>query len=271
MTTIVTKNGVVVHEVPGAQLPVQVQVAAPTENTKSAKMKKWADNGALVQYHRLIDPLKSIIDRGYRLIRRDVKSFDYDGYNIGKEEQHIYPSPKTQFSEEFLENRQKKGINLIDVVLNVTFLLGVEQGRRTAKVEQQQTNSLLDTLENYRNRNKELRARCDELEAMLAIKQTQPDVDNDCLRALAQEALLQKRPNRVEEMRAELALDPTRSSFRMVRTQRVKFGELVELAKTLNKKTCSLEDWLDILKDHGWTAKEWLAKCEKKNVKTAYN
>jgi hypothetical protein len=249
-----------------------VVLAQPTQQAKpKPKMKKWPDNGTLVSYIKLIKPLKAIIDHGYRLFRKDITSFDYNGYNIGKDEQRIYPSPKVQFEVQSLVKEKARGNNLIDIVLNIAFLLGVEQGRRSERTEQEQTDNMLNTLENYRERNKDLRRRNDQIEAMLLLKEQYPALQNAEIASLADEIVLQKRNDRIEEARAELALDQSRSSLNRAQKKRAKFGELVELSRTLNRNICSLEDWLDILKDHGWTAKEWTAKCDKKKIKTEYN
>jgi hypothetical protein len=257
--------------IPSPIIGIPIQIIDKPKEPKKPKMKKWPDNGSLVSYDRLIKPLKSILDRGYRLFRKDVKSFDYDGYNIGKEERNIYASPKTRFESKSLADAQKKGTNLIDIVLNVAFLLGIEQGRRIQKAEQEQTNNLLNTLESYRERNKNLRLKNDELEAMLLLKNQYPTMKQEELLFLAQEMILQKRDDRIEQARVELSFDPSHSSFNLQQRKRAKFGELVDLARTLNKNICSLEDWLDILKDHGWTSKDWLDKCQKKQIKTEYN
>src|ERR1700733_3665623 len=156
-------------------LPSPAVVHPTPSQPKKVKMKKWSDNPtAMVPYRSLIAPLKAVLDKGYRLLRKpEVKSFEYDGFNIGKNELAIFPSPKNQLSEKSLEKSTKANVNLIDIVLNIAFLLGMEQGRRAERREQVSTETLINTIETYRERNADLRLCIDELNATLAGKELQ--------------------------------------------------------------------------------------------------
>src|SRR5271165_2751281 len=135
----------------------------PKEKSKK-KMKKWSDDpSALVQYAKLITPLKDIINKGYKLIRNDIKSFDYEGYNIGKSDLQVFPSPKNQLQEKNLAKQNNRNVKLIDIILHITFLLGVEQGRRSERQEQKSTEVLINTIVQYKETNKNLRYQIDEL------------------------------------------------------------------------------------------------------------
>lgn len=231
------------------------------------KMKKWSDDpSALVQYKRLIDPLKDIINKGYKLIRNDIKSFDYEGYNLGKQDLLTFPSPKNQFAEKHIEKFNKKNIKLIDIVLNITFLLGVEQGRRSERQEQKSTEALINTIEQYRETNKNLRYQIDELKATAKVKALYPTLHDRDLLPFIQKEIAANRDNRLQELKKDLKADPTRSSLTMKIPQRAKFNDLCDLARTFDKKTYD-EHWLSVLKEYGWTLDEWNNKCKKKKNK----
>jgi hypothetical protein len=254
---------------PSEMLPTTISVPAnekPKEEPKpQKKMKKWSDDpSTLVPYSKLISPLKDIINKGYKLIRNDVKSFDYEGYNIGKNELQLFPSPKNQFTEKHLA--KLKNIKLMDVVLHITFLLGVEQGRRSERQEQKSTETLINTLEQYRETNKNLRYQIDELKAFIVVKDKNPTLSHEELMQLVKIEVDNNRPNRIAAIKTDLELDPTRSSFKIRTPQRAKFNDLMELSKTLNKSQYE-EHWPNILKEYGWTIEQWDNKCKKKNQK----
>jgi hypothetical protein len=231
------------------------------------KMKKWSDDpSALVQYSKLISPLKSIIDKGYRLIRNDVKSFEYDGFNIGKNELQLFQSPKTLFTEKHLEKENKRNIKLIDVVLHVVFLLGIEQGRRSEHRDQKPTELMLNTLEQYRETNKNLRYENDELRATIKIRENHPELSRQEQLLLIEKEVLTNRNKRIMELKTDLALDQTRSNCTMRIQERAKFKDLFELSKSLTVEDYK-KHWLDILKEYGWTVDDWNNKCKKKNQK----
>lgn len=272
-TVIINNGGTITTILLDGTSTTEPQIAKPKEETKpkeeakpkKVKMKKWSDNPtALVQYQNLIKPLKQILDTGYRLFRKDVQHFDYDGYNIGKNELAIFPSPKNQLSGKFLEKNTQRGNNLIDIVLNIAFLLGMEQGRRAERKDQVSTETLIATLESYRESNKNLRYRIDELTAFLSAKEQHPFLSNDDLSPYVQLELLATKDKRMQEIKKEIQQDQTRSSFSFAARSKPSFNELRSIIETL--PGCSKSEWTIILKDHSWTFDEWDAKCSKKKL-----
>lgn len=237
---------------------------------KKPKLKKWPENPTeLLPYKDIINPIKEIIIKGYRLWRKDeVKGFDYEGYNIGKEELLNQPSPRERLSEKCLAYEKKLGHNLIDVVLNIVFLMGIEQGRRAERRDTKPIDDLLETLEKYRETNKDLRIKIDALEVIQEIKETYPNITNEEFQAKLKEGISSRRNKRMEELRADISLDTTKSSFNFKTPVRAKFRELDALIRTFTKDTCSQEQWNHILAEKGWTRKQWDNKCKKKLVST---
>lgn len=254
--------------------PVETKTEPPkVEEPKKTKMKRWPENPAeLLPYKDIAGPLKEILTKGYRLFRKDeVKAFEYEGFNIGKQELKSQPSPRVRFSQTCLEYEKKFGANLIDVVLNVMFLMGIEQGRRAERRDNKPIESLIETLERYRERNKDLRIKIDELEVMLELKEFAPNLTNEEFQSRVRAGVAARRAKRIEELKAELKLDASKSTFQFKTPVRAKFKELEAIAKTLTKEKCSEEQWIDILSQHGWTSKEWKDKCKKKFVKTDFS
>jgi hypothetical protein len=249
------------------------EVKAPPTITTISKMKKWPDDPAqLLSYNDIAIPIKDILRTGYRLFRRDeVKSFNYEGYNIGKQEFISIASPRLRLTEKFLEHEKKNGHNLIDVVLNIMFLMGVEQGRRAEKKNIKPTENLIKTLEVYRERNKDQRIRIDELEVMLEVKEKFPNITEEEFNIKVKDGTSARRMKRIEELKAELKLDATRSSFEFKTPVRAKFKELESLSKILTKDDCTEEQWKTILVERGWTYKQWKDKCKKKSIETIFS
>jgi hypothetical protein len=249
-------------------IPIVHRQSADGTSSEEKKMKKWPDDPTeLIAYEKLVFPLKDILRRGYRLFRKDeVVNFDYDGYDIGKLEREFYPPPNYRFTEKFLKEENFRGKKLMDVVLSVMFLLGVEQGRRAERKSFKPMEILLETLDSYRESNKDLRLKVDELEVKLEIKESNPEVSADELNRLIQEGMKQRRERRIEQAKMDLSLDSSRSGFEFIPTQRARFIELERIACSLTKETCTLEQWQEILQQKGWTHKEWKAKCKKKHL-----
>lgn len=245
--------------------PVATEPSATTTEPPKPKMKRWPDNrSTLLPYCDLIAPIKEVLYKGYSLNRKDAKSFDYTGYNIGKSELHDNPSPRFRLSEKFLAFENKLGHKLIDVLFNIVFLLGVEQGRRAEHRDMLPMETMLNTLETYREKNKDQRIRIDELEITLELKDKYPNISKEEFDRRLKHHMRERRLKRIDTMKAELKLDNTRSLFNLKSPQRAKFKDLENLAKTLTKKHCTQEQWEDILAEKGWTTKEWKAKCKKK-------
>lgn len=228
------------------------------ETTTTKKMKKWPENPSeLLAYNVIVEPLKDILRKGYRLFRKDeVKNFEYEGFNIGKHELQNHPSPRARFSEKCLEEEKKLGHSLIDVVLNIMFLMGVEQGRRAERRDAEPVDQLLETLENYREKNKNQRIRIDELEVILDMGARRFDLSEEDFKKEVAAGVDARRARRIEELKTELKLDSSRSSFQFNTAPRAKFKELETLALSLTKEDCTEEQWKRILGERGWSHKE---------------
>jgi len=271
----------VVATLEGANKETLVEVTIETEpepteepeSSKKPKMKNWPeDSSELLPYNDIIFSFKDVLRQGYRLMRKDeVKGFDYHGFNIGKKELESNPSPRARLSQKFLEYEKKFGHTLLDVVLNMVFLMGVEQGRRAERRDSKPMETLLETLEIYREKNKDQRIRIDELEITLELKEKEPNLPEEDFLVKLQEGVLSRRNKRIEELKAELQLDASRSAFQFKTPVRVKFKELEALAKTFSKETCTEEQWNHLLEERGWTNKEWKDRCKKKSIKTDFS
>lgn len=245
---------------------VIVPTIAVSSAPKKRKMKRWPDNNALVPYADLIKPVKEIIDQGYRFIRNHKTEFDYSGYNIGKREAEANPNliPKRRFEERGIAiEKFKYDRNLIDIALNVAFLLGMEQGRRTEKRNTLPNETLISNIEQFRNSNKELRFRIDELEAYIEAKNANPDASNETLAALVIDIVKARRASRISAIKEDLLQDNTKSSFATKSVSKAKFSELEMLAKS---EKCSIFQWKEVLETRGWTLEEWNERCKKKSV-----
>jgi len=249
-------------------VPITEPKAAETTTVevKKKKMKKWPDNkSAVLPYEDLVKPLKELLEKGYRLYRKaEIKEFEYEGYNIGEQELHTYLSPKNRFLEKSLEHEKKLGNNLVDVVFNVLFLLGVEQGRRAERIDSKPVETLIETLEVYREKNKDLRLRIDELEVIAEVKENYPNLSEEEIEELVSIGLEERRIKRIEDLKTELQLDASKSAFQFRTPVKMKFRELVALFNTLSKEECSFAQWKEILKENGWTYAEWKEKIKKK-------
>lgn len=236
----------------------------PKKEEKKVKMKKWPDDPSVpIHYYKLMSPLFDIINKGYSLVRKNINSFEYDGYNIGKNELELFPSPKQMFSEKFLEKENKRNIKLINIVLNVAFLLGVEQGRRSEHIEQKSTDLLIATLQKYRETNKDLRRKVDELAAALKAKEEHPNLSSEETSLFIKNELEKKRNSRIEEAKKELAEDKTKSLFSIKTQEKVSFSDLIVLYRSLSKEN-KTKHWEEILSNYGWTKEAWDERCSKK-------
>lgn len=240
------------------------------EESKTAKAevkshpKRWPSNQLdLVIYNDLISPLKSIIYSGYKLIRNKKSSFEYNGYNIGDFDLQSNPSMSERFSEKFLEEEKKSNRTLLDNVLNAAFLLGMEQGRRVERKRQDNVSAMAKALEDYRNKNIELRKKIDELEIAASILREDPNIDKELLSEKVNQELDRRRPKRLQEIKKDLSIDPIKSHFSLSEIRKTKFKDLVYLAATIDKKT-SASEWIKLLKEHGWTLEEFKKTCKKK-------
>ena len=238
----------------------------PKQEGKKVKMKKWPDDGSVVHYRNLIDPLKSILNSGYNFIRKkQANGFDYDGYNIGKEEQKIFANPKTRLKEDYLAKEAKVGRNLIDVVLNIVFLLGIEQGRRTERVNIKNIEELTDTLEMYRRTNKDLRIKVDTLEGTILLK----DLPDEIFESSLKDYVASKRLERIKKAKNDLLQDRNRTNFNPYLKSKAAFKDIAFKYLTLDE-VFSKTSWEEYLLDKGWSYEEFVENCEKKKIKIKF-
>ena len=244
----------------------QVRVEVITAKPSAPKeMKKWPDDPSLmVSYQDLIGPLRSIVYKGYKLERLNINDFEYSGFNIGKDELDFSLPPDLRFKKKALEEENSKGRKLIDVILNVAFLLGMEQGRRKSHQEIQSIDSLISTLENYREINKDLRRKIDQLEIAFELKELGSDLSKKELSVLANTMMEERKSIRLAEAKKELKLDNSKSEFKFLPKKKIPFKELKIIAEEI-KNNCSIEQWKEIIIQYGWTLEEWQEKCKKKN------
>jgi hypothetical protein len=240
-------------------------------NKKPAKMKDWPSSPyELVSYYNLVGPVKSVLQKAYKFYRKDeAKSFEYDGFNFGKCEQKNCPSPQERFSEKFIAFENKRGNKVLDIALNIVFMLGVEQGRRIERTVQRPFLSMKSALSTYRETNKELRSRLDELEVMLDIKNHHPSASIEEYNLLLAKGLKERRDERLAYIKEELAIDPYKSNFNSPDPVKFPFKNLVKLMEAL-RNDCSQPRWKEILEDHGWTYDEWMARCQKKKITSLF-
>jgi len=241
-------------------------IAAKTDEAfGTKKMRKWPnDPTAMVGYNDIVEPIKKILEEGYRLIRKDKQDFEYEGYNIGKQERKFVPPPNYRFSKKFLEIEKKGNKSLFDVAIHTIFLLGIEQGRRFQKQDNKPVVKLVKVMEHYRKDNRRLRVQIDALNASIKLRAENPNISNNELDALVKKEISNGRKTRLELARKELGSDPLKS-FKVKEPNKLVFSELVKMAKAVHKE-CTKAEWKDILKDNGWTNNEWLNRCKHKNV-----
>lgn len=232
------------------------------------RMKKWSEEHCkLVPYPNLINPLKEIIKKGYRIIRyKNISNFEYDGYNIGKPELSIFPPPNFGFTQKILELEEKNGNTLLDVVLRTSFLLGVEQGRRAEKSVAKPYEDLTLTLEEYRRSNLDLQSEIDEKNAIIEELKKTSSISNEDIKNIGMLGANEKRLNRIKYFVNELKKDKSKNINKLPEPlQKADFKDLMALAKHLDTDSVSIEDWKKYLEENGWSIEEWQFKCQKKD------
>ena len=234
------------------------------------KMRKWPSNpNAILAYGAIISPIKKILEDGYRLIRKKEKvSFEYEGFNIGKQERKLFPPPNYRLSKKLLELSEKDNRSLFDIMLHVVFCLGMEQGRRVSRPEYHALNKALSALEKYRRDNRKLRFKVDQLDARIKLKLDIPDVSGKEFEFYLKQEMNYRRNARFELAKQELGEDPMKA-LRIREPNRLVFSELVKIAKTCND-TCTKSQWKFILKDFGWNMNDWNSKCKHQNVRFVF-
>lgn len=240
------------------------------EKTSSKKMRKWPTNlNTTVPYNALISPIKKILEEGYRLVRKKEKtSFEYEGFNLGRQERKLFPPPNYRLSKKLLELAEKDNHSLFDVMLHIVFCLGIEQGRRVSRPEYQALNKAISALEKYRRDNRKLRFQIDKLDAWMKLKQDLPDLSDKEFEMYLREEMFDRRKARLELAKKEIGEDPLKA-LRVKEPNRLVFSELLEVAKAINDD-CTKAQWKAILKDLGWNMSDWNNKCKHQNVRFVF-
>lgn len=254
----------------GTKAEPKVGTKPESKPVAKPEMLQWPDNPRqLVSYDDIVKPIRAILNKGYRLTRKaDVQEFDYDGLEIGAFELQHHTSNRFRFTKAHLEHEDKHGQNkLIDVLIHVAVLLGIEQGRRAERQRQVPMEQLNETLVRYREANRDLRYQLDVAQARLEIRNTKPFASERQIQQLIAQKVRSGRDRRVSLVRQDLAHDPVRTAYQPSHNSRSSFFAMVAMAKHLK---CTHEDWASILKKHGWDVREFWATAHKKNVRLMF-
>lgn len=97
-------------------------------------MKRWPrdETEYVPLFDELITPLVEAIHHCYNLKRINKKiDFVYDGYELNFREGATSPQPDIALSAETLKRvEEDQGREAVEIILQIAFQLGVEQGRR---------------------------------------------------------------------------------------------------------------------------------------------
>jgi len=109
-------------------------------------MKKLPKYDILLNYSDVMDPikraLKIAIKQGGSIYETGIK---YKGYDLAIEELATVLSPDEALSAEILKyTKEDQGRDVYDAILNITFCLGIEQGRRMLRRNLDILRDLLD-------------------------------------------------------------------------------------------------------------------------------
>lgn len=273
-TTVLASSSTESSPIPATNIevpPVKAMVAIDSWNEEISqteeknKIRQWPEDlSELIQYDVIFTPLKSILEKGYTLSRKQEWKFDYNGYDIGKQEKKMFPAIKEQITEKYLKKeKEKNGRSLMDVVMRVMFLMGIEQGRRTAYVEQEPVRSLEKTLANYRARNKNVRYQLAVANATLKVREENPLLPKEELQKLINIELEKTRQVRIDEIKQEIAMDPTLTCFKLKTKKKTKLTDLLSLANTLDPEIFKMPDWISLLEEANCSPTEWKIFCKK--------
>lgn len=233
-------------------------------------MQKWPDHREMVSYDDIIAPIKFILDRGHYIHPiATIEEFDYDGFNIGKNELRIAASPKKRLSKEGLKQEKQEGKTLVDVLLNITFLLGMEQGRRSEQYNRASIKSIVESFDSYKRTISTLRYRNDELEALLKVKSFNPNASPEELAALAKKELLATRGNRMLLAKKDIDTDASKKPANKQPNSRASFKELKRAAKMVENKV-PIDVWVEYLNECQWSLDDWTKKCIKEDFQPKF-
>lgn len=114
------------------------------DNQPAGTAKEWPAEG-VVDYENLVNPVLKIMLANYKRRHNTYKTVDhegdrrrfktyknvvYDGYNIGKSERATIPDPANNLNPAGLRYHELRDRELMHVLVNIVFCLGMEQGRR---------------------------------------------------------------------------------------------------------------------------------------------
>ena len=114
-------------------------------NRPAGTVRQWPEDESQVPFEELADPILKIMAANYKWVdkkyeygesmgerrRRPVyKDVVYNGYNIGRPELSGIGDPATNLSKASLWYHHDRDRDLMAVLVNIVFCLGVEQGRR---------------------------------------------------------------------------------------------------------------------------------------------
>jgi len=105
-------------------------------------MKKWPkDLTEVVYFDDLVQPVKKallfVLKKGGKKIADDVV-IPYKGYNIGRKDLVTSFDPVTKFSTEQRNyDRDEQGRDIFDLLIGLAVQLGIEQGRRWLRKDQE--------------------------------------------------------------------------------------------------------------------------------------
>lgn len=112
-------------------------------------MKNWPeDKFTYVYYEELMAPLRKSLNAAYDIKRTPLKNIPYDGFNAGPDWLCGNPPPDQQLQADMIKYHKERDRDVMDILLNIAFALGMEQGRR---MERQDNKSELLLADIYRN------------------------------------------------------------------------------------------------------------------------
>ncbi len=111
------------------------------------KLKPWpTDPKETVAFDELMAPIQRTLKKliVWKLRPRSTRGAAYDGYDVGRKEKLI--TSERRFTPADIRYHEERGESVVDMALQKAFLLGVEQGRRQGRVENDGWLVVLETL-----------------------------------------------------------------------------------------------------------------------------
>lgn len=96
-------------------------------------MKGWPADHEPVDFQSIVQPLVRAVKAGYSISRKtQVRAVPYDGLDIAEDHRVEFGSVAELLSAGSLSRLDRDGVSLLEVLVSVAVLLGMEQGRRLA-------------------------------------------------------------------------------------------------------------------------------------------